>query len=290
MEPTQNERHEINMSSKSTPKPSLKLSLVNSELPETKHDKDCIELINFDAGFNHAHVLKNINLNFKNNSINCIVGPSGSGKSTLIRAINRINDEVDTYFSQGEIRINQNNILSKNTNLAELRKNVGMVFQKPCVFPKTIIENVCFGVQHHQKLTSLEKNDLCEENLKAVSLWNEVKHRLNDHAGFLSIGQQQRLCIARTLAIKPKVILLDEPTSALDPVSTRAIEDLLLKLKADYTIILVTHNIQQAKRIADEVIFICNGEVIEQGSKTDLFNSPKSDLTRKYLNEEYCDC
>ncbi|RMF69846.1 MAG: phosphate ABC transporter ATP-binding protein, partial [Calditrichaeota bacterium] len=235
-------------------------------------------------------VLREIELTLREFQVNCIVGPSGSGKSTLIRSINRMNDEVEGYVCKGAIRVNGRNILSRSENVARLRTEVGMVFQKPCVFPKSIAENVLFGLQHLRKLSKHERLEVVEENLKAASLWREVRHRLNDPASSLSMGQQQRLCIARTLAVKPKIILLDEPTSSLDPVSTRAIESLMLELKKNYTIVFVTHNIQQARRIADYLIFLCNGQIIEQGPKERLFLHPEKEQTRKYLNEEYCDC
>lgn len=211
-------------------------------------------------------------------------------KSTLLRCLNRMNDEVDGHILDGQVRVAGEDIYAKGQDVVSLRRDVGMVFQKPCVFPKSIAENVLFGVQHQRKLDKLEKTQIVEENLKAVSLWVEVRHRLDDPAGSLSLGQQQRVCLARTLAVKPRVILLDEPTSALDPVSARAIEALMVSLKQDYTLILVTHNIQQAKRVADHLVFMCDGKVIEQGPKTLLFNNPQHEQTRKYLQEEYCEC
>lgn len=249
-----------------------------------------VTVSDFHAWFGDAHVLDGVAVGFKEFQINCIVGPSGSGKSTLIRSINRMNDDVEGFRCHGGILINGRNILTRAENTATLRKAVGMVFQKPVVFPKSIAENVLFGIRHDRKLSRQEKLQIVEENLKSVSLWKEVRHRLDEKAGSLSIGQQQRLCIARTLAVKPAVILLDEPTSSLDPVSARAIEDLMIELKKEYTIIFVTHNIQQARRIADRLIFMCNGQIIEQGPKEKLFQHPETEQTRKYLNEEYCDC
>lgn len=257
------------------------------ELPETVA---AIKLSDFHVWFGEAHILREIDVSFQEYRINCIIGPSGSGKSTLIRSINRMNDEVADYSFKGAITVNGKNILDKSVNVAKLRTEIGMVFQRPCVFPKSVSENVLFGIQHLKKLTRQEKLQIVEDNLKSTSLWKEVSHRLHDQAVSLSIGQQQRLCIARTLAVKPKVILLDEPTSSLDPVSTRAIEDLMLELKKEYTIIFVTHNIQQAQRVADHLIFMCNGKIIEQGPKQKLFSNPQKEQTRKYLNEEYCDC
>lgn len=249
-----------------------------------------VTIIDLHVWFDETHVLRGVNLELHKGRINCIIGPSGGGKSTLIRSLNRMHDDVAGYNSSGSILFDGEVVQGKSTNVAKLRTDIGMVFQKPCVFPRSIAENVLFGVQHLRRLSRQEKQNIVEMNLKAVSLWKEVSHRLNDRAGSLSIGQQQRLCIARTLAVKPRVILLDEPTSSLDPVSTRAIESLMLDLKQDYTIVFVTHNIQQAQRVADQLIFMCNGEIIEQGAKQKLFSNPEKEQTRNYLNEEYCDC
>lgn len=255
-----------------------------------KIQKEIIEFKNFQVWINENHILNNIDLSIPKNEITCIIGPSGSGKSTLIRSINRINDEISGINTQGEILFNGFSINKKNTDVAQLRTQIGMVFQKPCIFPKSIKENVIFGIQHLKRLSKLEKLQIAEENLKAVSLWKEVAHRLNDKAISLSIGQQQRLCIARTLAIKPEVILLDEPTSSLDPLSTRAIEDMMVRLKKDYTIVFVTHNLKQAKRIADNLVFICEGKLIEQGAASKIFSCPSNPQTKAYLTDEYCDC
>ncbi len=252
--------------------------------------KIAIQAKEFNVWFDQAHVLDNISLKFFSNQINCIVGPSGSGKSTLIRSINRINDDQKGLNTKGILEFEGSNIYSSSLDVPNLRTDIGMVFQKPCVFPKSIAENVLFGIQQHRKLGKQEKLELVEKYLKAVMLWKEVSHRLDDNAASLSIGQQQRLCIARALAIQPKVLLLDEPTSSLDPVSTQAIEQLMLNLKKDYTIVFVTHNIPQAQRIADELIFLCEGKVIEQGSGPELFSNPSHPQTRSYLSSEICDC
>jgi phosphate transport system ATP-binding protein len=259
--------------------------------PETDLESaTAVDIRDLNTWFRDTHVLQDVSVSFWQNKINCIIGPSGSGKSTLIRSINRINDEVDGFAIKGTIHFNGKNIYEKSIDATNLRKEIGMVFQKPCVFPKSIRENVLFGIQHMRKLTRHEKLQIVEQNLKAVSLWREVSHRLNDSASSLSMGQQQRLCIARTLAVKPKVILFDEPTSSLDPVSTRAIEELMLELKKDYSIVFVTHNIQQARRIADYLVFLCDGRIIEQGAKEKLFKNPEKKQTRTYLNDEYCEC
>ncbi len=253
-----------------------------------------VEINGFNAWFNDFHVLKDVCIGFREKRINCIIGPSGSGKSTLIRSINRINDDVDGFLYQGDIHFNGDihgrSIYHKDVDVNRLRTKVGMVFQKPCVFPKSIYENALFGVKHLKKLSKHEKFQIVEENLNAVSLWKEVSNRLHEKATTLSIGQQQRLCIARTLAVKPTVILLDEPTSSLDPVSTYAIEKLMLQLKEYYTIVFITHNIVQAKRIADYLVFMCEGQVIEEGTKEKLFSNPDKQQTRDYLSNEYCEC
>ena len=255
-----------------------------------KTSEEIIKIEGLQVWIKENHILNSIQLNIPKNKITCIIGPSGSGKSTLIRSINRINDDVDGITTQGKINFNGNSILEKDSDVASLRTAIGMVFQKPCVFPKSIKENVLFGIQHLKKLSKLEKLQIVEENLKAASLWKEVSHRLNDKASSLSIGQQQRLCIARTLAVKPEVILLDEPTSSLDPLSTRAIEDMMVQLKEKYTIVFVTHNISQAKRIANHLVLICDGKVIEQGSAPAMFSCAKDPQTKAYLKDEYCAC
>lgn len=252
--------------------------------------KQIISIRNFGVTINNTTVLEDVNIAIEANQITCIIGPSGSGKSTLIRSLNRINDDVAQLKITGSVLLNDTSIYDKSIDVAQLRSEVGMVFQKPCVFPKSISQNVLFGIEHQRKLGKQEKQRIVEENLKAVSLWDEVAHRLNDKAVSLSIGQQQRLCIARTLAVKPQIILLDEPTSSLDPISVRAIEDMMLQLKEKYTIVFVTHNIEQAKRIADNLIFICDGKVIEQGKTSQLFNNPTSSQTKAYLDSEYCAC
>lgn len=258
--------------------------------PNNQASQDCFRAEDFSVRIGDTLILKHLNLSIQRKMIHCIIGPSGAGKSTLIRCFNRISDETDELRTEGSIYYEGKNIFEPSQNTSELRRKVGMVFQKPAVFPKSIRENVLMGVQYHKKLTRLEKLQLVEEKLKAVSLWSEVSHRLDETARSLSAGQQQRLCLARTLAVEPDVILLDEPTSALDPVSSRAIEDLMLRLKNEYTIVFVTHNIQQAHRIADQVTFICNGKIIESGEKEQIFNHPKSKQTKNYLNEEFCDC
>jgi len=242
-----------------------------------------LEITNLSVTINKLQILKHISLQIPKHKITCIIGPSGSGKSTLIRTINRINANTDDLKTTGQILFNQQDILSTSTALPELRTQIGMVFQKPCVFPVSIKENVLFGIKRLQKLSKLDKENITAEHLKQVALWDEVSTRLDIPATALSIGQQQRLCIARSLAIKPQVLLLDEPTSALDPVSTFAIERMMLTLKETYTIVFVSHNLEQAKRIADHIVFISDGELIEQGSAERVFNHPTQPKTQRYL-------
>lgn len=244
----------------------------------------------FSAWFGTRQVLRAINLKFRPRQVNCIIGPSGAGKSTLIRSINRINDELVGFKTEGVIEFEGQNVYSAEADPVEVRSRIGMVFQKPCVFPRSISQNVLFGISRDQQLSSREKMRVVEDNLKAVHLWKEVADRLDEPASSLSVGQQQRLCIARTLAVSPSVVLLDEPTSSLDPVSTRAIEDLVLRLKEDYTIIYVTHDIAQARRIADRLVFMCDGEIIEEGPASTMFSCPADPKTANYVNEGLCDC
>ena len=265
------------------------VSKLLDQLVAADNAQSLIEICGFNAWFGRSQVLENINLVFNKHQINCIVGPSGSGKSTLIRSIDRINDDVATFRQEGKIIFDGKDIYTLK-DVTRLRTLIGLVFQKPCVFPRSIGENVLFGLQFLTKLSKQQKQITVEKNLKAVALWDEVNHRLEEQADCLSIGQQQRLCIARTLAVNPQVLLLDEPTSSLDPTSCRVVEDLMLQLKDQYTIIFVTHNILQAKRIADRLVFMCEGKIIEQGDKTQLFEKPKKQQTWNYLNNEYCKC
>lgn len=257
---------------------------------QTENEGIVFSTDNFSVRIHDSLILNNINFTIKRNRINCIIGPSGAGKSTLIRSFNRINDEVDGLETGGHVRFNGRNIYDNDIDVSELRSRIGMVFQKPAVFPVSIRDNVLMGIRHHKKLSRLEELEITERNLKAVSLWKEVSSRLDDKAASLSVGQQQRLCIARTLAVEPEVILLDEPTSALDPHSSKSIEELMIKMKEKYTIVIVTHNISQARRISDELIFMCEGKVVEFGKKTQLFDSPGHKQTERYLMKGYCDC
>lgn len=231
-------------------------------------------------------ILKNINLTFPKNRITCIVGPSGCGKSTLLKCLNRLIDNVDDTNLSGQILIDGKDLVkARDSDLIELRRHIGLVPQRPCPLPMSIYDNVAYGCRIHGLHTRRkELNEVVEKYLTQVGLWDEVKDRLQASAARLSIGQQQRLCLARSLAVEPDFILADEATSALDPVSSKIVEDLFVKLKDDYSIIMVTHTLRQALRIADYAVFIYMGEVIETGEAAKVFNDPQNELTKKYLS------
>ncbi len=260
------------------------LKLVGEKPAET-----AIKAENFSAWFGENCVLSGVTTQIAKGRITCIVGPSGSGKSTFLRSINRINDSVPRYKMHGSLSVEGLDLDKKTSSLTQLRAQVGMVFQKPCVFPRSIKENVLFGLRGH-KISRTEKDQIVEQSLKSAALWNEVHLRLDQSATTLSLGQQQRLCIARALAVKPKILLLDEPTASVDPVSGRSIESLILKLKHDYTIIMVTHDIRQTKRIADDIMFFCSGALIECGTNEFMFSKECSEQSRLYLDEAFCEC
>ena len=242
---------------------------------------------NYNLSFGKNHVLKDINLKIDKKIVTAIIGPSGCGKSTLLRSFNRMHDFVKTVSTSGNIFIDGQDIFDKNTDVYELRSKVGMVFQKPNPFPKSIYDNISFGVKLKGTKNKEILNEIVEKSLKNSWLWEEVKDRLNDSAYSLSGGQQQRLCIARALAINPKIILLDEPTSALDPQSTSKIEELVVELKKKISILIVTHNISQAGRISDKTAFMYLGELIEFDETEKLFTNPKEKLTERYLGGSF---
>ncbi|MDR1738048.1 MAG: phosphate ABC transporter ATP-binding protein [Candidatus Symbiothrix sp.] len=243
-----------------------------------------LKIKNLNVSIGDNHILKNVNLEIPNKKITCIVGPSGCGKSTLLKTINRLIDDNDKVKVDGEIIIDGENIYGKEVEVTHLRKKMGLLSQRPTPLPMSIFDNITFGCKIHGIRNKKLLKQIVEENLQAAGLWDEVKDRLHAPASALSIGQQQRLCLARGLAIKPQFILGDESTSALDPVSSRHIEDLFVKLKENYGVVLVTHTLRQALRIADHVIFIYLGQVIESGSAKELFNNPKHELTKQYLS------
>jgi phosphate transport system ATP-binding protein len=230
------------------------------------------------------HILKDIRVEIPDKRITCIIGPSGCGKSTLLKSINRLIDDIEKVSITGQIIIEGENIYGKKVEVTHIRKKMGLLSQRPTPLPMSIFDNITYGCKIHGIRNRKQLRRIVEENLRAAGLWEEVKDRLHTPASALSTGQQQRLCLARGLAIKPQFILGDEATSALDPISSRHIEDLFVKLKKDYGVILVTHTLRQALRIADHVIFIYMGEVIESGPAQELFNNPQHELTKQYLS------
>jgi phosphate transport system ATP-binding protein len=249
--------------------------------------------------FDKHHALRNVSMDINENEVTAIIGPSGCGKSTFIRSINRMNDVVPICRVEGSIIVDGQDIYSKDVDVTEVRKRIGMVFQKPNPFPKSIFENVAFAPRLHgieesvdgkggkklrkRKPTKEELKQVVEESLRRAALWEEVKDRLDKPAYSLSGGQQQRLCIARALAVRPEILLLDEPCSALDPIATAKIEDLLVELKKDLTVMIVTHNMQQAARVADRTAYFYMGDLIEYGETKQIFERPKQTLTEQYI-------
>lgn len=236
--------------------------------------------------YGSAHALKNISIEIKKNAVTALIGPSGCGKSTFIRTLNRMNDHIDSARIEGKVVFEENDIYS-GYDVIELRKRVGMVFQKPNPFPMSIYDNIAYGPRIHGITSKVELDDIVEKSLVSSALWGEVKDRLRKSALGLSGGQQQRLCIARTLAVEPDLLLMDEPTSALDPISTLKVEELMDSLKEQYTIIIVTHNMQQAGRISDETAFFLNGEVIEFNKTEDIFYRPRDKRTEDYITGRF---
>ncbi len=246
-----------------------------------------IEVEDLNVYFDESHILKDININIKKNMVTSLIGPSGCGKSTFIRTLNRMNDLIDSFRMKGMVLLDGGDIYNPKVDVVDLRKKVGMVFQKPNPFPKSIFDNVAYGLRIH----GVSDKDLIaqrvEESLKEAALWDEVKEKLEKSAMGLSGGQQQRLCIARTIAVEPEVILMDEPCSALDPISTTKIEDLIHKLKKDFTIIIVTHNMQQATRVSKYTAFFLHGEIVESGLTDKLFIEPEDKRTEDYITGRF---
>jgi len=242
---------------------------------------------NVHAWYGTAHVLKNVSLAIRPNTVTAFIGPSGCGKSTFLRLFNRMNDYIDGFRMEGEISLDGRNIYGKRILVEELRKEVGMVFQKPNPFPKSIFENVVYGLKIQGIKDKNKLLEACEDSLKQAALWDEVKDDLKKSALALSGGQQQRLCIARTLAVKPTLILMDEPASALDPISTAKVEELILQLQSFYTIAIVTHNMQQAARISDRTAFFYMGELIEYDKTVNIFTNPKEEKTQSYITGRF---
>ncbi len=242
---------------------------------------------NFNLWYGDHHALKDINLDIKENEVTAIIGPSGCGKSTYIKALNRMVELVPIVKTNGEINYRGRNILGSSYEVEELRTRVGMVFQKPNPFPKSIYDNIAYGPRIHGIKNKKILDEIVEKSLRGAAIWDEVKDRLNQNAYGLSGGQQQRICIARCLAIEPDVILMDEPTSALDPISTLKVEELVQELKDNYSIIIVTHNMQQAARISDKTAFFLNGEVVEFDHTDKIFSTPKDQRTEDYISGRF---
>lgn len=232
-------------------------------------------------------VIKDVSISIKKNTVTAFIGPSGCGKSTFLRLFNRMNDYIDTFKMEGKVEIDNLDIYDKQIRVEELRKQIGMVFQKPNPFPKTIYENVVYGLRIQGIKDKKILDEVVERSLKQAALWEEVKDKLKNSALALSGGQQQRLCIARTLAVAPTVILMDEPASALDPISSAKVEELIYELKSQYTIVIVTHNMQQAGRVSDTTAFFYMGELIEHDSTKIIFTNPKNERTQNYITGRF---
>lgn len=245
-----------------------------------------IQVKNLDLFYGDNQALKNINIEIEKNKVTALIGPSGCGKSTFLRTLNRMNDLIPIVKINGEILVGEKDIY-KDYDEIDLRKKVGMVFQKPNPFPMSIYDNIAYGPRIHGVKDKKTLDEIVERSLKGAALWDEVKDRLKKSALGLSGGQQQRLCIARTIAVSPEIILMDEPTSALDPISTNKMEELMHELKKQYTVVIVTHNMQQAGRIADKTAFFLNGEVIEFGKTEDIFYKPKDKRTEDYITGRF---
>jgi len=249
--------------------------------------KDIITAKDLCLWYGNAQALKNINISIPEKSITALIGPSGCGKSTFLKTLNRMNDLVDNVKITGEVFYKQENIFRAGTDVNSLRREVGMVFQKPNPFPMSIYDNVAYGPRTHGIKSKSRLDEIVEKSLKDAAIWSEVKDRLKKNALGLSGGQQQRLCIARALAVQPQVLLMDEPTSALDPISTSRIEELALQLKEKYTIIIVTHNMQQAVRVSDNTAFFLLGELVEFNNTKELFSNPYDKRTEDYINGRF---
>ena len=246
-----------------------------------------IKIENMDLFYGNFHALKNINLDIEANKITAFIGPSGCGKSTLLKSLNRMNDMVEGCRITGKIILDGEEIFNRKMDVNQLRKKVGMVFQKPNPFPMSIYDNIAYGPRTHGIKKKPELDEIVEQSLRNAAIWDEMKDNLKKSALALSGGQQQRLCIARALAVQPDVLLMDEPTSALDPISTSKIEDCVMQLKEKYTIVIVTHNMQQAVRISDKTVFFLLGEIIESGNTEQIFSMPKNQKTEDYITGRF---
>lgn len=262
-------------------------SVLQSQKKSSEPNEPCIKVENLNLFYAQKQALHNVSMEMPKKKVTAYIGPSGCGKSTLLRCINRMNDLVDNVTIEGKVLLDNENIYDKAVNVAALRRRVGMVFQKPNPFPKSIFENVTYGLRIQGINDKRILEETVENALRGAALWDEVKDRLNDNALGLSGGQQQRLVIARAIAIEPEVLLLDEPASALDPISTLKIEELINELKEKYTIVIVTHNMQQAARVSDYTAFMFMGELIEMGTTSELFTNPRKKQTEDYITGRY---
>ena len=270
-------------------KPISQLYTRISSVQEAQDEKRIVKMesVNLSVYYGNNKALDSISLKVPDQRIVALIGPSGCGKSTFLRTFNRMNDTIPTFRAEGKVLLDGNNIYGQDTDVIEIRRKVGMVFQKSNPFPKSIFDNVAYGLTINYKISKSELTDRVEQSLKNAALWDEVKDRLHHSALGLSGGQQQRLCIARALAIQPEVILMDEPASALDPIATTKIEELILELKKQYTIVIVTHNMQQAARVSDYTAFFWLGKLIEFDSAEKIFTNPKQKLTEDYITGRF---
>jgi phosphate transport system ATP-binding protein len=265
----------------------MKIRMAENSSSNLSASGPLIEVRDLSLYYGANKALKNISLNISEKIVTAFIGPSGCGKSTFLRCFNRMNDLIDNVRIEGSIKIAEQDINSPDVDVIELRKRVGMVFQKSNPFPKSIHENVAYGLRLQGIRKKSEVDDIVERSLRQAALWDEVKDRLHTSGLGLSGGQQQRVCIARAIAIQPEIILMDEPASALDPIATAKIEDLILELKKDYTIVIVTHNMQQAARVSDQTAFFYLGELIEFGLTTKIFTSPSQKRTEDYVTGRF---
>ncbi|MEM1108062.1 MAG: phosphate ABC transporter ATP-binding protein PstB [Planctomycetota bacterium] len=271
----------------SPPPPTAALREVNASAPANVKSETLVDVREFNCWYGDFHAVHNLSMPIAKNRVTAFIGPSGCGKSTFLRWINRMNDLIPGARAEGVVDLHGDNLLAKGTDVVTLRRKIGMVFQKPNPFPKSIYDNIAFGPRLHLKLTKSETDELVESSLKGAALWNEVKDRLKQSALGLSGGQQQRLCIARAIAAQPEILLMDEPCSALDPKSTVAIEDLMDELKKHYTIAIVTHNMQQAARSSDFTAFLFEGKLIEFGDTRKVFTNPENEQTENYITGRF---
>lgn len=255
--------------------------------PPLENATTAIDISEFNAFYGNFQALHNLNLKIPTQQVTAFIGPSGCGKSTLLKWCNRMNDIVPIARATGSLKVGDRNILARNTDVVDLRRQVGMVFQKANPFPKSIFDNVAYGARLHYKISRSELFELVEWSLKKAALWDEVKDRLKGSALGLSGGQQQRLCIARAIATGPQILLMDEPCSALDPASTARIEDLIFELRKQFTIVIVTHNMQQAARCSDRTAFFFEGKIVEEGATQDVFTRPQKQQTEDYVTGKF---